>query len=66
VSSRVSVLRSGRRYARASTLRRLFRSGRFEPSLGTILIARVAQLALVFVGVTLLVLAPSVVAQAMR
>jgi hypothetical protein len=36
------------------------------PSLGTILVARVGQLALVFVAVTILVLVMSVVANAMR
>ena len=38
----------------------------FAPSLGAILVARVGQLALVFVVVTALVLAMSLVAHAMR
>ena len=38
----------------------------FAPSLGAILVGRVGQLALVFVVVTTLVLAMSLVAQAMR
>lgn len=36
------------------------------PSLGALLVARVAQLALIFVAVTILVLAMSLVASAMR
>ena len=38
----------------------------FAPSLGAILVARMGQLALVFVAVTTLVLAMSLVANAMR
>jgi hypothetical protein len=38
----------------------------FSPSMGAMVVARVGQLALVFVAVTILVLAMSLVAQAMR
>jgi hypothetical protein len=38
----------------------------FAPSLGAMLVARVGQLALIFVAVTILVLAMSLVANAMR
>ena len=38
----------------------------YGPSLGVLLVARVGQLALVFVAVTILVLAMSLVANAMR
>lgn len=40
--------------------------GPFERSLGEILVARVAQLALIFVAVTILTLAMSLVAQVVR
>ena len=38
----------------------------FAPSVGAMLVARVGQLALIFVAVTILILAMSLVANAMR
>ena len=40
--------------------------GQFEPSLGAILVSRVVQLAAIFVAVTIVILAMSLVANAMR
>jgi hypothetical protein len=40
--------------------------GPYAPSLGALLVARVGQLALIFIGVTILILVMSLVANAMR